>query len=246
MIPFIEIGPLALPAKPLLIIIGLYGAMWLVEKTAVRLNQSPDLFGDWALKATIAGFVGARLVFVALQWDIYLRSPIGIIWPITAGYTVWAGWLCAIAVWLVYGRIKQQSLWTSADVFILPMLFFFIMMRLADWFGGPGFGARTELFGLQRHWVQFYDIGVGLIAMFVWWQAMKQSRWGGWLALVTTAVFSFGMLFTLPLRGDSWLIGSGWHGNQLITLIIMVTAFGLLIFFSHAEEAKREIIEESP
>ena len=232
MFPFLNIGPLALPTKPLLVIAGIYLIQWVVERLAVRMSVPVVLASEWVFRTVIAGFVGARAVFVIEQWDIYLRNPWGIVWPVTAGYAVWAGWLAAGGMWLWFGYQREQNLWRAADLFMPALLIFFCALRLGDLFGGPGFGAVTDLFGLNRHLVQLYDVVVALIVLVIWWAGQAQRRWDGWLFLVTTVMFTFGLTLTLPFRGDPILIGNGWLLGQVVMIGVMTAACAGLAYFS--------------
>ena len=235
MLPFLNLGPLAIPTKPFLILLGIYLALWLVEKTAAQLNFPPDLASDRLTKILIGGFIAARLVFVIEHWDIYARNPIGVIWPITAGFTPWAGFVggALALVWAtVYGSQKKKALWLSLDVLFPCLLIFYIALRLGDLFGGPGFGTQTSLFGLQRHWAQAYDALIALFAFAVWWWAQPQRPWPGWLTLIGTAVLSLGLTLTYPFRGDPQLIGNGWILGQLLMVGVTAVCFALLAYKS--------------
>ena len=232
MTPFINLGPLAIPTKPFLILTGIYTVLWLVEKTAAQLDFSPQIAADWFTKTLIGAFIGARLIFVINHWEIYTRNPLGIIWPITAGYTFWGGVVGGALTWWLYGYLRQQNHWRSLDIFTPCLLVFYIALRLGDWLGGPGFGAQTSLFGLNRHWVQLYDVAVILLALAIWWWAQPQRPWDGWLALLSTAALCVGLTFTAPFRGDPWLIGNGWLVAQIITVTLFTTCFALLSYFS--------------
>ncbi len=100
-----------------------------------------------------------------------------------------------------------------------------ILISLADFLGGPGFGTATNLpwginqFGIRRHPVQLYEIGVGLLALLAWWfyRNRRDFRWAAYFSL-TTAVYCFGRLFVDAFRANAWLSSGGWHILQILFL----------------------------
>jgi prolipoprotein diacylglyceryltransferase len=109
-----------------------------------------------------------------------------------------------------------------------------IIVSLADFLGGPGFGTNTDMpwgivqFDVRRHPVQLYEIGVGLAALLAWWMLRDRREFEGQLFLVTTAVACFGRLFVDAFRANAWISNGGWHTLQIICLLITVTCLILL------------------
>ena len=87
---------------------------------------------------------------------------------------------------------------------------------------------RISQFGIRRHPVQLYEIGVGLLALLVWWILRKRRDFDGQLFLASTAVYCFGRLFLDAFRANAWLSASGWHLLQIACLLITLTCLVLL------------------
>jgi len=117
-----------------------------------------------------------------------------------------------------------------------------IIISLADFLGGPGFGTHTDVpwgidqFDIRRHPVQLYEIGVGLLALLVWWIMRDRRVFAGQLFLMTTAVYCFGRLFLDTFRANAWLSDGGWHVIQIICLLVTVTCLLLLARGSQSAE----------
>jgi prolipoprotein diacylglyceryltransferase len=109
-----------------------------------------------------------------------------------------------------------------------------MIVSLADFLGGPGFGEETAVFwaipvfGIQRHPVQVYEILVGGLALFAWWRTLPNRTFDGQLFLVGTAVYSAGRLLTDAFRANAWLTTSGLHILQILSLLILLISLFLL------------------
>ncbi|MEM7802253.1 MAG: prolipoprotein diacylglyceryl transferase family protein [Chloroflexota bacterium] len=224
MLPFISLGPLAIPSKPLIIIIGVYLSLSMLEMAAGRLKLNREAAHELGSSSVIAGFVGARLVFVLLNWSAFSRNLISIAWPLTFGYNLWAGLIIGILFYRLIAYRKSLNFIAYLDPLAAAASTFLITLSLADWLGGPGFGAPAEILGLRRHPVQAYEMVVGSVALGAWWWFQREQLPAGRLFGLTAAVISAGLLITIPFRGNPWLIGSGWHVGQLITLVTMITS----------------------
>ena len=242
MYPAINLGPLVLPTAPFVTIIGAWVCLALAERTAGRLGLDKEAMSSLVTWGLAAGFIGARLTFVALYWPAYQDNLLGIIWPINSGFHVWGGVFFGGAAMFFYGRAKQipaaPYLDALAPVIVIGLLF----VSLADCFGGPGFGTFTTMpwginnFDMRRHPVQLYEIAVAAAALLTWWYFQKDRLFEGQLFLVTTAVYCFGRLFVDAYRANTWITAGGWHGLQILCLLAVLSA--LLLLMRGSQNAK--------
>ena len=246
MIPAINIGPLVLPTAPFVIIIGAWICLALAERTAKWLDLDPEAMSGLVTTGVIAGVIGARLTFVLLYWSAYQDNLLGIIWPINSGFSPLGGLLFGAAAMFFYGRHKQMALAPTLDGLAPIMVTGLIVISLADFLGGPGFGTNSDMpwsisqFDVRRHPVQLYEIGVGLLALLVWWIMRERRKFAGQLFLITTAVYCFGRLFIDTFRANTWISDGGWHLVQIVCLLITVTSLLLLARGSQTAETAAE------
>lgn len=95
----LQIGPLALPLNPLLMLAG----WWLASAVADRLlkPRPADVrrMGARALTlAAVAGLLAARIGFIATAWPTYAANPLSIIDVRDGGWLPWAGAATAAGV----------------------------------------------------------------------------------------------------------------------------------------------------
>jgi len=231
MFPTVSIGGLAFPTAGLVIIIGTWLCLTLVERTADRIAQNRELIFGVAATAVFTGFVGARLMFVAQYWPAFSQNLLNIIWPLNTGYNVWGGVPIGLIGAFFYARAKRLVPLPTLDALAPGIVLGLMVVSLADFLGGPGYGTLTAVpwgitqFGVRRHPVQLYELLVGGLALLTWWRVSRQAVYEvGRPFLLTTAVYSAGRLFVDAFRDNPWVIGGGYHVWQIASLLILLAA----------------------
>lgn len=243
MLPYINIGPVGLPTAPLVYLLGLWLALYAVDRAARRLGRDPERHYAVASVALLGGFIGARLVFVLLHWSSYDDNLLGILWPLTSGYNAAGGVLIGLAAAFFYGRWRDLAFWPTLDVLAPGLLIFLMAVSLAEFLGGAGYGSLTSLpwginqFGVRRHAVQIYEIVAGVVALAAWWAATVPRFRGveGRPFLVAVAVYAAGRLFVDAFKETTPLVGGGFHLIQIAALATVLVALLLLSRLSPPE-----------
>ncbi len=248
MLPTINLGPLVISSASLVYIVGIWLSLLAVEKAASLLNLNVPWTYNLATLGLVSGFVAARLAFVAMYWDAYRDNLLGIIWPLTGGFNVWAGLLAGCFAAFFYGRARNLETGPTLDALAPGLLVGFMTISLADFLGGPGYGVETDapwaisLFGVPRHPVQIYELAVGLLAIGAWLAYRKKTEFGGQLFLIATAVFSAGRLIVDAYRANAFLTQGGYHVVQIIALVVLLGAMALLMRFTTAQGQAQEFL----
>lgn len=231
MFPTLNVGGVVFPTTGLVILIGTWLGLSLVERTANRVGQNQQLIYGVAVTAVFAGFVGARLAFVVQFWPAFQENLLNIIWPLNTGYNAWGGVVVGLVVAFFYARAKRLPFWPTLDVLAPGLVFALMVLSLADFMGGPGYGVLTAVpwgvtqFGVRRHPVQLYELAVGGLALLAWWRVSRPVGYQvGRPFWVATAVYSAGRLFVDAFRDNVSVIGDGYHLIQIISLVILLVA----------------------
>ncbi|GIK58474.1 MAG: hypothetical protein HND44_13850 [Chloroflexi bacterium] len=234
MLPTLPIGPVIFPTAGLVIIFGAWFCLWVIEKAALRLQLDAQATYTLAVVGLFAGFLGARLTFVALHWPAYQQNLIGILWPLTSGYEPVAGVVIGSVAAFFYGRARKLPFAGSLDALIPGLILGLMVISLADFLGGPGYGTLTAVpwgfsqYGVRRHPVQLYELLAGALTLLVWWRLVKRRRYEGQLFLTAVALTSAARLFLDAFRDNTWIISNGYHGWQLVTFATLLLSLILL------------------
>lgn len=235
MLPTLNIGPLVIPTANLIHILGIWLALVSVEKAAARLKLHVPWTYNLAAIALAGGFIAARLVFVANHWTAFRQNLLGIVWPLTSGFNLWAGLAIGIAAAFFYARARRLPAGATADALTPGILIGFMTISLADFLAGPGFGIEADLpwsitlFGIQRHPVQLYELLVALVALLAWTRFHRKRTFPGQRFLASTALFSAGRLFVDAYRANPLLTAGGLHVVQLLAFAVLVATLLLLM-----------------
>jgi phosphatidylglycerol:prolipoprotein diacylglycerol transferase len=235
MFPTINIGPLVFPTAGIVYLLGVYLSLTLIERAAKRLQLDVGATYGVAVTALLAGFVAARLLFVATYWASFSENLLSIIWPLTSGYNLAGGLFFGAAAAFFYGRYKQLPLWPTLDALTPGLITAFLTVSLADFLAGPGYGTLTSVpwgiavFGIRRHPVQIYEIILGVAALGIWQQVVKRRPPAGQAFLLTMALYSAGRLFLDAYRDNAWLTADGYHVVQIVSLGVMLGCLILLM-----------------
>ncbi len=234
MFPTLQIGPLSFPTVGLVYILGAYVALSLNERAARWLKQDAARLYNLSGLLLLAYFVGARLTFVAIYWPVFRQDLLSIVWPLNSGYNLWGGLVIMLATGIFYGRFHQLKPWPTLDVLAPGLLLMLMVISLADFLGGPGFGKLTNMpwgitqFGVRRHPVQIYEVLVALLALAGWWYLHRHRLFDGQLFLLSVAFYSGGRLFIDAYRENAWLADNGIHLLQVVCLVLMLVSLYLL------------------
>ena len=234
MFPTISLGGLVLPTAGLVYILGAWLVLSIIERAAKALDLDAESTYGLAAIVLAASFIGARLVFVVLHWSAFQENLIGIVWPLTSGYHAWGGLTFGVITGILYGRAKQLPFGSTLDALAPGLLVATIIVSLADFLGGPGYGVETALpwgidvFGIQRHPVQFYEILIAMSGLLAWWWGFKHRRQEGQLFLMALVVYAAGRLVVDAFRANSPLSANGYHIIQIAALVVVLVGGYLL------------------
>jgi phosphatidylglycerol:prolipoprotein diacylglycerol transferase len=238
-----------------LIIGGAMLAAWLAARRAERRGYDPEDVWNLLLLGLVLGIAGARLYYVAFEWERYAGRPLlEILNPQSGGLAIHGAIIGAVLAALIYTRWKKLPFVEWLDICLPTMLLAQAVGRWGNFFNQEAYGRPTDLpFGvmidadrrlppfdnLQQypndqlfHATFLYEsiwniAGLGLI---VW----LERRLKGWLrtgdsALMYLIVYGVGRLWIEGLRTDS-LCTSGVGGDCAGALRAAQVVSLLLIF----------------
>ena len=221
-----SLGLLSIKMYGLLVAVGfLLGTSW-ASWQAKKRDIPPELVMDIALISMVCGVLGARLFYVALNWQYFANQPLEIIMIHRGGLVLYGGLIMAIAGDLIYLKWQNAPIWEIADIAGPTACLGQAAGRLGCFFNGCCYGLPTgSFFGVNfpPGSAAFYQypgvaitpiqlvatlINLGLFA-FLWWRLTKRHFQGQIFSLygILYSVYRFGIEFA---RGD---VERGFYGT---------------------------------
>ncbi|MCI0521049.1 MAG: prolipoprotein diacylglyceryl transferase [Chloroflexi bacterium] len=236
MMPILQLGPLALPLPPLLLLLGVWIGLSLAEKRAARHGISPDRLFNLSLAGLLAGVIGARLAYVARYpaafaqnpWDILSRNP-GLLDP-------WGGLVIGTLAAAIYAQRKKMPLWPTLDALTPALSVLLLASAAATLASGEAYGAPStlpwsiDMWGASRHPTQIYALLAAALIFWLLWSGKLLAFPPGAHFLSFAALASASRLFLETFRGDSILLPGGWRAAQLVSWIILAASLYALIW----------------
>jgi len=233
--------PGGLPVYSFSLLIGVGAALgmgWITWRVSEKERMQSIQAGLWSL---FGALVGARMVYVLVNWDYYRQHMLeafqiyqgGLAWPgALAG-----GLLMAVIYAIRLRKSPGELLWS-----LLPLLTsLFVFAWLACWWNGCAYGAQVNgnigllaLDDVGNRSIRFPTQVIGALATLLWFIVLDtqrahfpSTRFSGWIGLLGLAIILFGLtymradpgVYLYGLRLDAWA-ASGFTVLALIGVLV--------------------------
>jgi prolipoprotein diacylglyceryltransferase len=234
MLPILQIGPLAMPTYPLVLLLAVWAGLAVAVRTAGRLGLNGDHIYNAGLYGLLAGLIAGRLGHVVAFWSAYRARPLEVIGLNTRAFLLWPGLSAGLIVvaWYMYRHKLPRA--AVLDAVAPAALVGVAIADLAALLAGRAVGAPTTvpwaipLWGMARHPSQIYEMLAALVVLAaVWWVLSRQARTG---TAAWTALLGYGLSRWLlePFRAESATVLGGLRVPQVLGLIAVVLALWML------------------
>ena len=250
MFPVIDIGPLAIQAAGLLLILSIWLGLWLSGKLATHLGTNGDVIENGIMTAFLVGIVTARIGFALTNPTILKEDPLSLLSLSPSMLDANFGLLAGLLVLLITYQKQHLPLWPTLDTLSPLFILAFTGVQLANLANGNAYGLPADLpwgvdlWNAQRHPVQIYTL-ILTAALLVWsliqTRGLKQTgtTHSGILSSITLAALAFITLFTQAFVADKQLL-LGFDQIQWAALFVLIGALFLIyrLGFSHDKMVK--------
>ncbi len=243
-------------------------AVILVGRWATMKGIESDAIYSIAIWAIIGGIVGARLVHVIDNWDIYQDDPGQILAVWSGGIGLWGGILGGFIGGAAYAYFAKHPVGVIADLTAPVLPFAQSIGRIGDIINGEHCAKPLELFFGMRwinpaspaaqcanggpltmdyvHPVIVYEILWNTVCMAILWLLRDRIRPDGMLFALYLALYAVGRFAITFFREDKvWALGmQEAHFIALVVLIITVPLLLVRARFTRRVEAVSEEIAE--
>jgi len=246
----VDFGPISIRWYGLLIASAVIIGLFLSQSLAKRRQIEPELLSDLSIWLVLSAIPGARLYYVAFEWENYAQRPQDIIAIWQGGIAIHGAIIGGVIGTLIFARINRVSFWQLADLVSPSLILGQAIGRWGNFFNSEAFGTPTDLpwklyippanrplqyvdeafFHPTFLYESIWNIGVFilLIYLFFWGLRHPQRYRVGTLVFVYMAAYSSGRIWIEDLRTDSLMLGS-IEVAQLISLIeILIGLLGLV------------------
>ena len=225
----------------LLIACGMALSVFLCSRQEKRLGLPKDLTYDLALWVIPAGVIGARLYYVAFQWDMYRNNPLSILYIWEGGLAIYGGVIGGALAVFAFSRIKKAPFGKLADMIAPALILSQAIGRWGNFFNGEAYGRLIENPALQwfplavnvgGEWHMatfFYESVLDFIGFWVLWLNRKKTTASGNLFLLYLVWYGLGRAFIESLRTDSLMLGP-FRVSQVLSVLLCLGAAIALVY----------------
>ncbi|MBI3029860.1 MAG: prolipoprotein diacylglyceryl transferase [Candidatus Rokubacteria bacterium] len=223
---FVQVGPLALRWYGVLMAAAMAVGLWLAYRDARRRGVDPEELLKASELALLGGLVGARLYYVAFNWDYYSRAlpKIFAVWE--GGLAIHGGLLGGLLLGGAYAWWKRLPLPRYLDIVAPSLALGQGIGRWGNFFNEEAFGTPTtlpwklyispphrplpyvqeEFFHPTFLYESLWDFLV--FALLVWVLRDRVARAPTCLFWIYVGLYSVGRLIVEGFRTDSLMLGS--------------------------------------
>ena len=254
----LTIGKFTLHGYSVMIALGFIIAMGLCLLRAKKKNVNGDVITDIGLIGVVAGFLGAKILYIIVSYKELFSNPKNVIGipAIFAGFVAYGGIIFGFPAILAYAKIKKINAAEYLD-FMIP----FIAMvqgfgRIGCFLAGCCYGAQTDSFlgvtfpaphamaGIKVWPTQLFsaagDFAIcGILLLF----SIKERK-KGMVSVLYVILYSVGRFivefFRADPRGEVPLGSRVLSTSQFISLLVLPIAIGVAVLINLPKESKQK------
>lgn len=254
-IDLFSIGPVTVHGYGLMIGIGVLCCIFMGMRRAKKYGMSEDAVIDIAIFGLIAGFLGAKLLYLIVEWKTFIEDPLSVLG--SEGFVVYGGITAGVLAAIVYCRIKKLVFLEYFDLLSSSIALAQGFGRIGCFLAGCCYGRETKSFlgvvfpegGLAPAGVRLIptqlisSAGNFCIMAILLWHYKRRKRVGdtGFFYMLLYGVGRFMVEF---LRNDDRGAVGSLSTSQFISVFIVAAAVILLLINRRKPEIERGACNE--
>lgn len=231
MFPVIDLGPVALQAAGLLIILSVWLGLWLSGRFAAHLGTNGDVIENGLLYGFLGGIVAARVGFLLTNPTILQENPLSIVSLTPSMLDANFGILAGVLIALIIFQRKRLPLWPTLDTLSPLLILVYAGFQLANLANGNTYGLPTELpwgiplWNATRHPIQLYAL-ILTAGLLIWWLVRTRfTKQNGFYHSEILFSLTFGSLAFITLITQAFVAEKqlllGVDQIQLLSLVLL-------------------------
>lgn len=158
---WLTIGKFTIHGYGVMIALGFIAALLLSYYRAKKNGLNQEHILDLALWCVVGGFLGAKLLYVIVEWENFISKPLSVIGG--SGFVVYGGVISGILIGLAYCKVKKIDFFTYLNLIVPQIALAQGIGRFGCFFAGCCYGAPTDSFlGITFPAGSFAPVGVKL------------------------------------------------------------------------------------
>ncbi len=241
----LQIGDFSLRSYGFMAMLGFITAWVLMRVNRKYAGLNEDQAANLLLIAMAAGIGGARIFYVAMNFDYYRENLMRIIRIDQGGLVFYGGFILAMAAIIAYSRFRHLDVVRVLDVFAPALAAAHAWGRVGCFLNGCCYGSVTSCPlgvsyppgsapalshpGERLHPIQLYEAFENIVAIGLYWYLVRHGRRG-------MAMSAYMMVYGICRFGNEFMRGDNPHWNgltpaQWIGLGLIPAGAGLLMYF---------------
>ena len=212
----IEFGFFKIFTYGLLVATGFLVAILLASSRAEKEGLDSQKVLDLCFYVMVSALLGARLLYVIVEYRYFLDSPLEIFKFWKGGLVFYGGLILGVLISLWYLKRNQMPMWKTADLLAPSIALGQSIGRWGCFFAGCCYGKKTDIawgitftdprslapFGISLHPTQVYlSLNAVFIFMFLMWLS-KRKVFDGQILWSYGILYSIGRFLIEYFRGD--------------------------------------------
>jgi len=236
----LSLGNFTVHAYGLMIAMGILASALLLYREAPRERINPDYILEAVIVAGLGGLLGARILYMLLNWSYYSTQPLSAFFTQFEGLSFYGGFFLATILLYFWSRWRQVGFLKLAD-FMAPYLALgYAFGRMGCFLNGCCYGAESSVpwalpvspgDEILRHPVQLYALAGSLLIFFILKRIRPARPFVGFLTIALFALYGL-LRFSTEFFRHGEPIWLGLTNAQLfslalifVTLLIMAAGF---------------------
>lgn len=213
----------------------------LVLRRAVSIGIDPHHILDLALYVIISSILGARLLYVVMEWHYYMMHPFEIILVNKGGLAFHGGFILALIVGVLVVKGKGLPIGQIADIISLYLPLGQAIGRIGCFLNGCCYGKETSsIFGVRFpehsfvanrfgvdafvHPTQIYSSVASLVIFIILGLRIKGKRFNGQILLEYMFLYGAARFIIEYFRADNPVVFYGLDIPQIISIFMIIIA----------------------
>lgn len=235
-----EFGPIQIRFYGLMYVIAILAGSFLIKREVRRkgIKLTEDDVMNFILWSVLGGIVGARIYYIAFNWDYYSANlrDIPAVWH--GGLAIHGGLIGGILVAYIYLKQRGISFWKMADSVAPAIILGQAFGRFGNFMNGdahgrptampwgivfpPGSIAGREFPNTPLHPTMLYEMAINIsIFLILWFGLRNREHKNGFIFAAYLMLYSLGRFVVESFRADSLMMGP-IRAAQAVSLTLAV------------------------